>query len=287
MSNAVNADSPVAVVGAGTMGAGIAHAFLTAGNTVEVREVSAAAAAAGRERIVRMVRQSFDRGRLEEPMDEVLGRLSVTEGLDRLGHAGLIIEAVPEIPSLKHETWRTISDSAHGDAILASNTSSIAISSIARNAALPGRLLGMHFFNPVPSSQLVEVVRCENTEDHAVDAALLFVRSLGKEPIVVRDSPGFASSRLGVAVGLEAVRMLEEGVASAEDIDRAMVLGYRFPVGPLRLTDLVGLDVRLGIADYLAAELGERFTAPALMRTMVDQGHLGRKSGRGFFDWTS
>lgn len=287
MNNAVNEGNPIAVIGAGTMGAGIAHAFLTAGNTVEVREVSAAAAVAGRERIVRMVTQSFERGLLSGPMDEILGSLSVTVGLDRLGTAGLIVEAVPEIPSLKHETWRTISRSVYGDTILASNTSSIAISSIAQNVDRPGRFLGMHFFNPVPSSQLVEVVRCDSTDDGAVETALSFVQSIGKEPIVVRDAPGFASSRLGVAIGLEAIRMLEEGVASAEDIDRAMVLGYKFPVGPLRLTDLVGLDVRLGIAEYLAGELGSRFTPPALLRRMVDQGHIGRKSGRGFFDWNS
>ncbi|WP_258546414.1 3-hydroxyacyl-CoA dehydrogenase family protein, partial [Microbacterium sp. H6] len=149
----------------------------------------------------------------------------------------------------------------------------------------PSRLLGMHFFNPVPASTLVEIVHGASTAPALVDAARGWVAAIGKTPIVVADAPGFASSRLGVAIGLEAIRMLEEGVASAEDIDAAMTLGYKHPVGPLRLTDIVGLDVRLGIAEYLSAQLGERFEPPALLRRLVAEGHLGRKSGRGFYEW--
>ena len=151
----------------------------------------------------------------------------------------------------------------------------------------PARLLGLHFFNPVPASELVEIVVGAQTEPGIVEAAQGWVDALDKTPVTVRNSPGFASSRLGLVIGLEAIRMLEEGVASAADIDAAMVLGYKFPVGPLRLTDIVGLDVRLGIAEYLHAQLGERFAPPQLLRDKVAAGELGRKSGRGFFDWSA
>jgi 3-hydroxybutyryl-CoA dehydrogenase len=168
---------------------------------------------------------------------------------------------------------------------LASNTSSLSISSLARGVPSPERVVGMHFFNPVHIMALVEVVRGDRTTEPVVEMARGFAEALGKEPIVVNDSPGFASSRLGVAIGLEAIRMLEEGVASARDIDRAMELGYRHPMGPLRLTDLVGLDVRLRIARYLHRELGEHFRPPELLERMVEEGRLGRKSGEGFYTW--
>ena len=143
----------------------------------------------------------------------------------------------------------------------------------------------MHFFNPVHVMKLVEVVRTEHTTEEAAECALDLARRMGKEPIDVRDAPGFASSRLGIAIGMEAIRMVEAGVASAEDIDKAMTLGYGFPMGPLKLTDLVGLDVRLSIAEYLSETLGERFEPPQLLRDMVARGELGRKSGRGFYEW--
>ena len=172
------------------------------------------------------------------------------------------------------------------DAALATNTSSISIDDLAAGLERPARLLGLHFFNPVPASQLVEIVVGRATAPELVAAARGWVAAIGKVPVVVRDSPGFASSRLGVALGLEAIRMLEEGVASAADIDAAMELGYRHPVGPLRTTDIVGLDVRLGIAEELHARLGDRFAPPELLRRMVADGHLGRKTGRGFYEWS-
>jgi len=169
---------------------------------------------------------------------------------------------------------------------IASNTSSISIDSLAAKLRYPQRFLGLHFFNPVPASQLVEVVVGDATEPGIVDLAQGWVAALGKTAVTVRDSPGFASSRLGLVIGLEAIRMLEEGVGSADDIDAAMVLGYKYPVGPLRLADIVGLDVRLGIAEYLHAQLGERFAPPQLLRDKVAAGELGRKTGQGFFSWT-
>ena len=169
---------------------------------------------------------------------------------------------------------------------LASNTSSISIDDLAGELRVPARFLGLHFFNPVPASTLVEIVAGADTEPTLVDAARGWVAAIGKTPVVVRDAPGFASSRLGVALGLEAIRMLEEGVASAQDIDAAMELGYRHPMGPLRTTDIVGLDVRLGIAEELHAKLGERFAPPELLRRLVAEGHLGRKTGRGFYEWS-
>ena len=171
------------------------------------------------------------------------------------------------------------------DTVIGTNTSSMSIDLLAHAMARPERLIGLHFFNPVPASKLVEVVRGTATAQNLPAVAASWVRELGKTPVVVRDAPGFASSRLGVALGLEAIRMLQEGVATAEDIDAAMTLGYGHPMGPLKLTDLVGLDVRLGIARYLERELGPRFTPPDLMVSMVEKGHLGRKTGRGFYTW--
>lgn len=275
----------VVVVGAGRMGSGIAHALLISGARVALRDVSEAAAALGRDRVERALRSSADRGTLDGGVDDVMARLSVAVGLDRLGEPELVVEAVPEELDLKVRTWQSVSRAVPRAAILATNTSSLSIESISSGIAEPSRFVGMHFFNPVPASQLVEVVQGPDTAEATVGRAAAWVRALGKEPIVVSDSPGFASSRLGVLVGLEAIRMLEEGVASAEDIDRAMTLGYRFPIGPLRLTDLVGLDVRLGIAEYLHGRIGSRFEPPQLLRDLVARGELGRKTGRGFFAW--
>jgi len=175
---------------------------------------------------------------------------------------------------------------AGDDAVLATNTSALSVGALAAGLSRPQRFCGMHFFNPVPASALVELVHHEGTDGDVLQQVRDWVGVLGKEAIVVADAPGFATSRLGVAVGLEAIRMVQDGVASAEDIDTGMRLGYRWPMGPLRLTDLVGLDVRLGIAEHLAATLGPRFEPPALLREMVERGDLGQKSGRGFYDWT-
>jgi 3-hydroxybutyryl-CoA dehydrogenase len=195
------------------------------------------------------------------------------------------VEAVPEDASLKASLLGELEVAVGPATVIATNTSSLSIDELSSVLGHPERFLGLHFFNPVPASQLVEIVVGTATTAELVENARRWVAALGKTPVVVRDSPGFASSRLGLALGLEAVRMVEEGVASPEDIDAAMTLGYKHPVGPLRLTDLVGLDVRLGIAEYLASKLGDRFEPPALLREMVAKGELGRKSGKGFYDW--
>ncbi|GAA3592269.1 3-hydroxyacyl-CoA dehydrogenase family protein [Klugiella xanthotipulae] len=275
----------VGVLGGGRMGAGIAHAFLVSGAEVVVVERNAAEAAAARARVLASVDAGVARGTMTEDRDAVAARLSADTDDALFGHCGLVLEAVPEDPVLKLESLRRVEAVLAPGAALASNTSSISIDDLAGNLARPETFLGMHFFNPVPASALVEVVRGAATDDALVVRAQGWVRALGKTPVTVNDAPGFASSRLGVAIGLEAIRMLEEGVASAEDIDAAMVLGYRFPIGPLRLTDVVGLDVRLGIAEYLHERLGARFEPPALLRALVAEGQLGRKSGRGFYEW--
>jgi 3-hydroxybutyryl-CoA dehydrogenase len=241
--------------------------------------------AAARERVVRAVNGSVTRGHLEDAAP-VLARLTTATDAAALADAALVIEAVPEDLDLKIETFRRIADAVGADTVIASNTSSISLDLLADAVPHPGRVIGLHFFNPVPASKLVEVVLGGRTPGELRLRAEGWVREWGKTPVTVKNSPGFASSRLGVAIGLEAIRMLEEGVASAQDIDAAMTLGYGFPMGPLRLTDLVGVDVRLGIARYLAGELGLRFTPPQLMIDMVARGELGRKTGRGFYDWS-
>ena len=196
-----------------------------------------------------------------------------------------MVEAVPEDRALKTEALARAERAMPAASVLASNTSSISIDDLAAKLERPERFLGLHFFNPVPASTLVEVVVGSVTSSEVVAAARGWIAAIDKTAIVVRDSPGFASSRLGLALGLEAIRMLEEGVATAADIDAAMTLGYRHPTGPLRTTDIVGLDVRLGIAEELAEQLGARFEPPALLRRMVAEGRLGRKSGEGFYVW--
>ena len=277
----------VGVVGGGRMGVGIAHAFLLAGASVTILERDRDAAAHALESLTAAVGTSLDRSTTTESRAALLARASSTVDVADLAPAGLAIEAVPEDLALKTAVLRAAEAALAPGAWLASNTSSLSISLLADSLADPARLCGLHFFNPVPSSALVEIVRGQKSAPELIEHARAWVAALGKTPVTVNDSPGFASSRLGVVIALEAIRMLEEGVASAEDIDAAMVLGYRFPIGPLRLTDLVGLDVRLGIAEHLHGELGERFAPPALLRTMVAEGRLGRKSGEGFFRWES
>lgn len=272
----------VGVLGGGRMGAGIAHAFLLAGARVHVVERDAAAADAARERVETAIERSAARGRTVPDAD------TLTTGTDTaaFADAGLVVEAVPEDRALKLDALARIEAAVHDAAVVASNTSSISIDALAASLARPERFLGLHFFNPVPASALVEVVTGGATAPQVVSAATTWVEAIGKTAVVVRDAPGFASSRLGVALGLEAIRMLEDGVASAHDIDTAMELGYRHPMGPLRTTDIVGLDVRLGIAEELERSFGARFTPPALLRELVAQGHLGRKTGRGFYEWS-
>lgn len=275
----------VGVLGGGRMGAGIAHAFLLAGSRVHVVERDAQRADAATQRIHEALQRSTAR---DPSLDaaELRSRLETGTEITAFAGSDLVVEAVPEERALKAAALARAEEVMPEASVLASNTSSISIDDLAADRLRPAQFLGLHFFNPVPASALVEIVRGAATEATVIGTAQAWVRGLGKTPIVVRDSPGFASSRLGVMLGLEAIRMLEEGVATAADIDTAMMLGYRHPVGPLRTTDLVGLDVRLDIAEELAAQLGERFAPPALLREMVAAGHLGRKSGRGFYDWT-
>ncbi|WP_166828685.1 3-hydroxyacyl-CoA dehydrogenase family protein [Brevibacterium limosum] len=268
----------VGVFGGGRMGAGIAHAFATAGARVIVIENTDDTVAAARERIDASIEKSQSKG------INVPGTVVVDRDPTLLDEALLVVEAVPEIVELKQEVLAAVAKHAPA-ASIGTNTSALSIDELAAALPRPQALIGLHFFNPVPVSELVEVVVGTHTDPKLVDVAKEWVTALGKTAITVKDSPGFASSRLGVALALEAMRMVEDGVASAEDIDRAMTLGYRHPAGPLQTTDIVGLDVRLGIAEHLAAEIGERFTPPQILKDKVAAGELGRKTGQGFYTW--
>lgn len=270
----------VGVIGGGQMGAGIAQVFAMAGARVVVVDTDLAAA---RARVSAGLAESQRRGKLTVTPTVILDRIHFGTEFD--ADATLVIEAVPEKAALKIEVLAAAERQVSADTVLASNTSSLSIAELGATLENPRRFLGMHFFNPVPASRLIEVVPSSSTSELALDRVLGWVRTLGKQAVVVSDTPGFATSRLGVALGLESIRMLEDGVASAEDIDLAMELGYRHPTGPLRLTDLVGLDVRLDVADYLRSTLGERFAPPQLLRDKVKRGELGRKAGQGFYFW--
>jgi 3-hydroxybutyryl-CoA dehydrogenase len=276
----------IGVVGGGTMGGGIAHAFAAAGEAVVVVEADDERARATGRSIEASIARAAELGHIADA-GVATALVEVTRHRSPLNGASLVIEAVPEDPALKQRVLEGIEAAVDRDAVIATNASAISIAQLAAGLDRGDRFLGMHFFNPVPASQLVELVRGAATSARSLDVARDAAKRIGKETIEVVDSPGFASSRLGVIIGLEAIRMLEDGVATAQDIDDAMVLGYRFPMGPLRLTDLVGLDVRLGIAQYLHAHLGERFAPPALLRDKVARGELGKKAGRGFFEWPS
>ncbi|TQC42650.1 3-hydroxyacyl-CoA dehydrogenase family protein [Rhodococcus sp. WS4] len=274
----------VGVYGGGRMGAGIAHAFLSAGASVTVIEADDTAVAAAEDRIGANLAKAAERGTLAESVDQVRSRLTVAPDPAALAGCGLVVEAVPEVVDLKTRVLTRIEEFA-SEAVLATNTSSLSVDQLATGLARPERFLGLHFFNPVPASELVEIVVGAKTAADLVTDAQGWVAALGKTAITVTDSPGFASSRLGVAIALEAMRMLEDGVASAEDIDTAMTLGYKHPMGPLRTTDVVGLDVRLAIAEHLSREVGARFEPPAILREKIAAGHLGRKTGQGFYTW--
>lgn len=280
-----NIPTRTGVVGGGLMGAGIVHGLLLAGSQVVLLERDDTAAQGAAARIQRSCDKSVERGKIADAA-EPMSRLTTTTDAADLAGCDLVIEAVPEDEQLKRDTLQRVEAVIADDAALATNTSSISLDALATSLRRPERLLGLHFFNPVPASKLVEIVIASATDEVWRERAVEWVRDgLGKTPVVVADSPGFASSRLGVAIGLEAIRMLEAEVASAEDIDAAMSLGYGHPMGPLELTDLVGLDTRLGIARYLERELGPRFAPPQLLIDLVEQGHHGRKTGRGFYDW--
>lgn len=277
----------VVVVGGGTMGTGIAHAFALARAEVAVVDAVPGAAEAAVAKARAVLASGVERGKLESAEAEAAaGRLRAAVDVVAAtpdGPPDLVVEAVPERVELKQEVLAR--SEAVDPTVLATNTSSLSLALLGAGLSRPERFVGLHFFNPVWSSALVEVVLGPRTSPETRSRALEHVRAIGKESIVVRDAPGFATSRLGVALGLEAVRMVEEDVASAADIDRAMELGYRHPMGPLRLTDLIGLDVRLDIARGLADRLGPRFTPPALLEDLVSRGHLGRKAGQGFYRW--
>jgi 3-hydroxybutyryl-CoA dehydrogenase len=278
----------LAVIGAGTMGHGIAQVAAVAGITVRLTDALPGAAARGVERIAKNLAKGVELGKVAAAdRDAALARIAAADDVAAAcTGADAVIEAVPEQLALKHEIFAAADNAAPAHALLASNTSSLSIAEIAKSVRDPTRVVGMHFFNPVHLMKLVEVVRHTGTDAATVADAVALAERLGKTPIVVSDSPGFASSRLGIVIGLEAMRMVEQGVASAADIDTAMKLGYGHPMGPLELTDLVGLDVRLGIAEYLERTLGPTFTPPQVLRDKVAKGLLGKKSGEGFYRWS-
>lgn len=277
----------ISVIGTGTMGRGIAYLAALAGYETVINDVDTGALDAAKAAIESTLRKGVEKGKVtDEAAREAFARVQTMTDLEpAVSSADLIIEAIPEDLEMKRDIFSQADVFCAEQTILASNTSSISITELAGTVERRDRFVGMHFFNPPHLMKLIEIVRGERTSDETVAAVREVAEKMGKRPIVVRDFPGFATSRLGVAIGLEAIRMLEDGVATAEDIDRAMELGYNHPMGPLRLTDLVGLDVRLNIASYLASTLGPRFAPPELLKRLVADGHLGRKTGRGFFEW--
>jgi 3-hydroxybutyryl-CoA dehydrogenase len=279
----------IGVIGAGTMGHGIAQVAAAAGYKVLLRDLDRDSLARGIQAIERNLARGIQLGKLtEDDRDFTLQHIRGTTHLEEIANADLIIEAAPEQLELKQEILREVEMQSNQAFIFATNTSSLSITEIAKASERPQNIVGLHFFNPVHIMRLVEIVVGKATSDDTVEVVREVSRRLRKEPIVVRDVPGFASSRLGVALGLEAMRMLEQGVASAKDIDTAMELGYNHPMGPLKLTDHVGLDIRLNIAEYLYRELGsEAFRPPEVLRQLVKEGKLGKKTGAGFYNWNN
>jgi 3-hydroxybutyryl-CoA dehydrogenase len=277
----------IALIGAGTMGHGIAQVAAQAGFDVVLEDVSEEFVSRGLARIRDNLKKGVERGKVtEDEMHAALSRIQTSTNLSDATTADLVIEAVIEKLDAKRELLAQLDQICKPAAILATNTSSLSIASIATATARADRVIGMHFFNPVHIMKLIEVVIASETSQETLSAALDVARRMGKEAITVKDAPGFATSRLGVALGLEAMRMLEQEVASAEDIDKAMVLGYNHPMGPLRLTDLVGLDIRLSIAEYLFEKLNsEAFRPPDILKRKVAEGKLGKKTGEGFYKW--
>ncbi len=279
----------VTVLGAGTMGHGIAQVAAMAGHRVQLADANETLSQRGLDRIRQNLEDGVKRGKVSaEDRDATLARITARDDAAvAAADADIVIEAVPEKLDLKRDVLRVAERAAPEHALLATNTSSLSVTTLQDGLSRPGQFIGLHFFNPVHINRLVEVVRGRQTAADTVETALAFARGMGKETVLVNDAPGFATSRLGVLLGLEAMRMVEQGVASAAVIDRAMELGYRHPMGPLKLTDLVGLDVRLDIASYLHEKLGaEHFRPPEILKRMVAEGRLGKKSGHGFYDWT-
>jgi 3-hydroxybutyryl-CoA dehydrogenase len=277
----------VAVLGAGTMGHGIAQVSAMAGHDVRLRDIEAELVEDGMDAIEENLAGGVEREKVT-PAEKAatLDRISgYTDLAASVSGADLVVEAVPEDVELKREAFAEVESAVGEDAVIATNTSSLSVTEIASALDWPGRAVGLHFFNPVHVMALVEVVVAEQTSDETLSFAHEFVEGIGKTAVEVRDSPGFASSRLGVALGVEAMRMVEEGVADPRDVDRAMELGYNHPMGPVELGDVVGLDVRLDILEYLREELGERFRPPQVLKRKVRAGKLGRKTGEGFYVW--
>lgn len=278
----------VAVLGAGTMGHGIAQVFAAAGARVRLYDLDDARVEKGRAAVRASLEKQASKGKITAAeVDRIASAIApqvdvakAVEGCD------VVIEAVPEDMSLKVNLFKKVVEAAPAHAILGSNTSSLSITELGARIEAADRTIGLHFFNPPPVMELLEIVRGVSTSEQTVARARAMSTAIGKTSILVNDTPGFATSRLGVLLGAEAMRMLETGVASAGDIDRAMELGYRHPMGPLKLTDLVGLDVRLAILEHLQREIGDQFRPPAILRKLVRAGHLGKKTGRGFYVWT-
>jgi 3-hydroxybutyryl-CoA dehydrogenase len=269
------------------MGQGIAQVAAQSGHTTRLFDAAEGRALTAVKGIGAQLEKLLGKGKITaDQRHQAMNRLSAaTDARDACAGADVVIEAVPENMQLKLDVLSPLLDVLGPHALIGTNTSSLSITELGARLGVPERTVGLHFFNPPPVMELVEVVRGISTSEATIARAVDFARGLGKTPIVVRDVPGFATSRLGVILGAEAMRMLEMGVASAEDIDRGMELGYRHPMGPLKLTDLVGLDVRLAILDHLTKEIGDQFRPPAILRAMVRAGKLGKKAGEGFYRW--
>ena len=278
----------ITVLGAGQMGQGIAHISALAGFNTRLYDKDKSTLEVAMAAVEQTLSKGVELGKITNAdrartLERLTPAMTVEHGVE---DAGLVIEAIPEDINLKKDLFRQVADSVPEETVLASNTSSLSITEIASGIRSPDRVVGMHFFNPPHIIKLLEVIRGEKSASEIVDRVCEIGRQMDREVVLISDSPGFASSRLGVVLGLEAIRMLEQGVASAADIDAAMVHGYRHPIGPLRLTDLVGLDVRLAIAQYLHEKLGSsQFEPPKLLQEMVRDGLLGKKSGKGFYCW--
>jgi 3-hydroxybutyryl-CoA dehydrogenase len=286
--NKLELERPIVVIGAGVMGHGIAQLAAQVGFTARLVDIELARAEAGKAAVAAALERRVAAGKLPAAeRDAVLARIHCASDVAlACSDVQLAIEAAPEVLTLKRELFVTLSRCCPDDALLATNTSSLPVTEIAAASADPTRVIGMHFFNPPVAMPLLEIIRGERSSAATIERARAFGTALGKELVEVADAPGFASSRLGILLGMEAIRMVESGVASAADIDRAMELGYRHPMGPLKLTDLVGLDVRLRIAEYLHAELGsDAFLPPQLLKRLVRAGKLGKKTGEGFYRW--
>jgi 3-hydroxybutyryl-CoA dehydrogenase len=284
----VTAIRTVGVAGAGQMGAGIAQVAAAAGYEVVARDVDDAAIERGRAGVARSLARFVEKGQLgPAERDAALARISFTTDLAALAGAGLIVEAIVEDLDAKTALWRELDRLAPAAAIFASNTSSLSITVMAAATGRPDRMVGLHFFNPVPLMPLVEVIRGVATSPATFEAAVAFARSLGKETVVARDTAGFVVNRLLVPYLLDAVRAVEQGVGSVAGIDTAMRLGCGHPMGPLALLDFVGLDTALRIGEILFEEFREsRMAPPPLLRRMVAAGLVGKKGGRGFYDWS-